>query len=182
MGSELSTQLPDFTSTSGVCSTTQSCRTLQPRGLETARLLCSWDSPGKNTGVGWHFQIQVLLTSKWTYPSISWTVPIRDSTDNPQIPQLFQNQTQCCLHTHTHTHTHTHPPTHTPTHTHTPAPMSPTGGQSPTTCHPAPSPVVLNSFPFPKLLPLSWIPRILPSPLWVGGVFHLTQPPKCLYS
>ena len=25
---------------------------LQPHGLQPARLLCSWDSPGKNTGVG----------------------------------------------------------------------------------------------------------------------------------
>ena len=25
---------------------------LQPRGLQPARLLCPWDSPGKNTGVG----------------------------------------------------------------------------------------------------------------------------------
>ena len=27
---------------------------LQPHGLEPIRLLCSWDSPGKNTGVGCH--------------------------------------------------------------------------------------------------------------------------------
>ena len=27
---------------------------LQPHGLEPARLLCSWNSPGKNTGVGGH--------------------------------------------------------------------------------------------------------------------------------
>ena len=29
--------------------------TLQPHGLQTARLLCPWDSPGKNIGVGCHF-------------------------------------------------------------------------------------------------------------------------------
>ena len=28
---------------------------LRPHGLEPARLLCSWNSPGKNTGVGGHF-------------------------------------------------------------------------------------------------------------------------------
>ena len=27
---------------------------LRPHGLEPARLLCSWNSPGKNTGVGGH--------------------------------------------------------------------------------------------------------------------------------
>ena len=25
-----------------------------PHGLQPARLLCQWDSPGKNTGVGYH--------------------------------------------------------------------------------------------------------------------------------
>ena len=77
-------------------------------------------------------QIQALLTFKWTYPSISRSVPIRDSTDTPQTPQLFQNQTQCCLYTHTRpcsyvshwrSESHNLPPTQ--------------------------SPVVLNPFPFP---------------------------------
>ena len=29
---------------------------LQPHGLQPTRLLCSWDSPGKDTGVGCHLQ------------------------------------------------------------------------------------------------------------------------------
>ena len=36
----------------------QSCPTLQPQGLEPTRLLCSWDSPGKNTTVGCHALLQ----------------------------------------------------------------------------------------------------------------------------
>ena len=32
----------------------QSCPTLRPLGLWPARLLCPWDSSGKNTGVGCH--------------------------------------------------------------------------------------------------------------------------------
>ena len=32
----------------------QSCLTLGPHRLQPARLLCSWNSPGKNTGVGLH--------------------------------------------------------------------------------------------------------------------------------
>ena len=28
---------------------------LQPHGLYPPRLLCPWNSPGKNTGVGFHF-------------------------------------------------------------------------------------------------------------------------------
>ena len=31
---------------------------LQPHGLELARLLYPWDSPGKNTGVGCHALLQ----------------------------------------------------------------------------------------------------------------------------
>ena len=38
----------------------------QPRGLQTVRLLCPWDFPGKNTGVGYHFLLQrIFLTQGW---------------------------------------------------------------------------------------------------------------------
>ena len=40
---------------------TQSCLTLWPYGLQPTRLLCSWDSPGKNTGVGCHFLLQGIF-------------------------------------------------------------------------------------------------------------------------
>ena len=39
-------------------SVTQSCPTLQPHELKPTRLLCPWDSLGKNTGVGCHFLLQ----------------------------------------------------------------------------------------------------------------------------
>ena len=36
---------------------------LLPYGLQPARLLCAWDSPGKNTGVGGHVLLQgIFLT------------------------------------------------------------------------------------------------------------------------
>ena len=36
---------------------------LQHHGLWPTTLLCPWDSPGKNTGVGWHFLFQgIFLT------------------------------------------------------------------------------------------------------------------------
>ena len=39
---------------------------LQPPGLQPARLLCPWDSPGKNTGVGRHPLFQgIFLTQGW---------------------------------------------------------------------------------------------------------------------
>ena len=34
---------------------------LQPHGLQPTRLLCPWDSPGKNTGVGCHFLLQGMF-------------------------------------------------------------------------------------------------------------------------
>ena len=37
----------------------QSCLTLcDPHGLQSARLLCPWDFPGKNTGAGCHILLQ----------------------------------------------------------------------------------------------------------------------------
>ena len=54
----------------------QSCLTVQPNGLQPTRLLCPWDSPGKNTGVGCHFLLPCmkmkslsrvrLLVTPWT--------------------------------------------------------------------------------------------------------------------
>ena len=34
---------------------------LRPHGLYPARLLCPWDSPGNNTGVGCHFLLQGIF-------------------------------------------------------------------------------------------------------------------------
>ena len=43
---------------------------LQPRGLQPFRLLCLWDSPGKNTGVGCHALLQgISLPRDWTQVS-----------------------------------------------------------------------------------------------------------------
>ena len=36
----------------------QLCLTLRLHGLYPTRILCLWDSPGKNTGVGCHFLLQ----------------------------------------------------------------------------------------------------------------------------
>ena len=38
----------------------QSCQTLRPHRQQPTRLLCPWDSPGKNTGVGCHFLLQCM--------------------------------------------------------------------------------------------------------------------------
>ena len=45
------------------CLIAKSCPTLlRPHGQQPARLLCLWDFPGKNTGVGCHF---LLSGSSW---------------------------------------------------------------------------------------------------------------------
>ena len=46
---------------------TQSYLTLcDPMDLQPAKLLCPWDSPGKNTGVGYHSLLQgIFLTQEW---------------------------------------------------------------------------------------------------------------------
>ena len=45
----------------------------RPRGLWPARLLCLWDSPGRNTGVGCHFLLQKMayLSPNWLDPTSS---------------------------------------------------------------------------------------------------------------
>ena len=45
------------------CSVTRLCLTLTLHGVELTRLLCPWDFPGKDPGVGCHFLLQgIFLT------------------------------------------------------------------------------------------------------------------------
>ena len=37
---------------------------VQPYGLKTSRLVCPWDSPGKNTGVGCHALLQEIFLTQ----------------------------------------------------------------------------------------------------------------------
>ena len=47
------------------CLVTKLCPTLlQPHGLSPARLLCPWDFPGKNTGVGYHFLLHRIFSTQ----------------------------------------------------------------------------------------------------------------------
>ena len=50
------------------CLVTKSCLTLRPPGLYPARLLCSWDFPGKNTEVGCHFPLQGIFPTQGLNP------------------------------------------------------------------------------------------------------------------
>ena len=42
----------------------QLCPTLRPHGLYFTRLLCPWDSPGKNIGVGCHSLLQGIFPTQ----------------------------------------------------------------------------------------------------------------------
>ena len=49
----------------------QSCLTLsQLHGLQPTRLLCPWDSPDKNTGVGWHAFLQGIFPTHGSIPHL----------------------------------------------------------------------------------------------------------------
>ena len=43
---------------------------LQPYGLQPTRLLCPWDSLGKNTGVGSHFLLQGIFPTQGSHPCL----------------------------------------------------------------------------------------------------------------
>ena len=43
---------------------------LRPHGLQPARLLCPWDSPCKNTGVGCHFLLQGIFPTQGSNPHL----------------------------------------------------------------------------------------------------------------
>ena len=43
---------------------------LRPHGLERARLLCLWDSPGKNTDVGCHFLLEGIFLTQGSNPNL----------------------------------------------------------------------------------------------------------------
>ena len=47
---------------------------LRPYGLQPARPLCPWASPGKNIGVGRHFQNEVICVG----PSPTGLVPLKE--------------------------------------------------------------------------------------------------------
>ena len=44
---------------------------LPPHGLYPARLLCPWDSPGKNTGVGCHTLLQGIFPTQGSNPHLA---------------------------------------------------------------------------------------------------------------
>ena len=53
----------------------QSCLTVRPHRRQPTRLLCPWDSPGKNSGVGCHFLLQHMKVKSETEVAQSCLTP-----------------------------------------------------------------------------------------------------------
>ena len=52
------------------CSVVKTCLTLQSHGLRPTRLLCLWDSLGKNTGMGSHSFFQGIFQAQGSNPHL----------------------------------------------------------------------------------------------------------------
>ena len=69
-----SSRLPSRHSSRGcVCMCAKSLQSylpLQPHGLYPPRLLCPWNFPGKNTGVGRHALLQGIFLTQWQNPHL----------------------------------------------------------------------------------------------------------------
>ena len=58
-----------------LCCVLSHVNSLRPYGLWPARLLCPWDFPGKNTGVGCHLLLQGIFPSQGSNPRLlHWQV------------------------------------------------------------------------------------------------------------
>ena len=61
----------DFTHVFSCCSFTELCPSLcDLHGLQPARVLCPWNSPGKNTGVGSHSLLQGIFPTQGWNPGL----------------------------------------------------------------------------------------------------------------
>ena len=99
----------------GVCDHSQSClvtcRSLSARSvvsqalwsqrLQPARLLCPWDSPGKNTGVGYHALLQGIFPTQGSNPLLLGLLPgssPQAPAGKPRIASIVTSKTHEPLH------------------------------------------------------------------------------------
>ena len=71
----------------------QSCPTLQPQRRQPTRLPSPWDSPGKNTGVGFHFLLQCMKVKSESEPAQSCPIssdPMDCSPPCSSVHGIFQ--------------------------------------------------------------------------------------------
>ena len=58
------------------------------QGLQSAWLLCPWNSPGKNTGVGYHALLQGIFPTPGLKPVSTWQVGSL-LTETPGMPKNY---------------------------------------------------------------------------------------------
>ena len=78
----------------------QSCSSLWSYGLQPARLLCPWDSPGKNPGVGCHALLQEIFPTQGSNPCLlhllHWHVGSLSTTPgNPIRTYIYKKTSKC---------------------------------------------------------------------------------------
>ena len=66
---------------------------VRPYGLHPARLLCPWDSLGKDTGVGWHDLFQGIFQTQVRFPALA--LPLLPSAKSFRGHNYTQNKTTC---------------------------------------------------------------------------------------
>ena len=70
-----------------------SCLTMWPHRWQPTRLLCPWDSPGENTGVGCHFLLQCMKVkseSKVAQSRPTLSDPVNCSPPGSSVHGIFQ--------------------------------------------------------------------------------------------
>ena len=63
---------------------------LQPHGLQTTRLLCSWDSPGKNTEMGCHAFYQGTFPTQRSNPGLPYCRQILYRLSHQGSPRILE--------------------------------------------------------------------------------------------
>ena len=61
----------------------------RPHGLWPARLLCPWDSPGKNAGVGYHFLLQGIFLTQELNPGLLHYRQILYHLSYTEVPDIL---------------------------------------------------------------------------------------------
>ena len=95
----------------------QSYLTLSPCGLQPCRLLCPWDSPGKNPGVGCHALLQGILPTQGSNLGLLCFLYWRQNRFSPHWAIREALCVRVCVYTYIHTYKpayayvfiHTHP-------------------------------------------------------------------------
>ena len=81
---------------------------LQPSGPQPARLLCPWDPPGKNTGVGCHAFLQGIFLTQGSNLCLSCFLHGQAGSLPVAPPGKLWASVCVCVCTNIHAHTHTH--------------------------------------------------------------------------